>query len=60
MKKYIKIQRVCLIYIHIWLCYFRYQWSVRRFEYAQLEEAMRKHALYEGTEVEKELDLKTA
>lgn len=45
---------------YIRLRYFRYQWSARRFEYAQLEGAMRKHALYEGTEVEKELDLKTA
>lgn len=52
---------MCVSYtLNIWLCYFRYQWSARRFEYAQLEEAMRKHALYEGTEVEKELDLKTA
>ncbi|XP_023299268.2 cytochrome c oxidase assembly protein COX20, mitochondrial [Lucilia cuprina] len=38
----------------------RYQWSVHRFEYAQLEQAMRKQAMYEGTEIEKQLDLKTA
>ncbi|XP_013106970.1 cytochrome c oxidase assembly protein COX20, mitochondrial [Stomoxys calcitrans] len=38
----------------------RYQWSVRRFEYAQLERAMKQQTLYEGTEVEKQLDLKSA
>ncbi|EDW24873.1 GL24382 [Drosophila persimilis] len=38
----------------------RYQWSARRFEQQQLREAMRRQALYEGTNVEQELDLKSA
>ncbi|XP_030370462.1 cytochrome c oxidase assembly protein COX20, mitochondrial [Scaptodrosophila lebanonensis] len=38
----------------------RYQWSVRRFEQRQLQEAMRQQAMYEGTETERELDLKSA
>ncbi|KAH8402577.1 hypothetical protein KR215_001717, partial [Drosophila sulfurigaster] len=46
------------------ICYFvivyRYQWSLRRFEQQQLREAMRRQAQYEGTDVERELDLKTA
>ncbi|CAD6993938.1 cytochrome c oxidase protein 20 homolog [Ceratitis capitata] len=33
----------------------RYQWSKTRFEYQQLKEAMRKQALHEGTEVERQL-----
>ncbi|EDW59308.1 cytochrome c oxidase assembly protein COX20, mitochondrial [Drosophila virilis] len=38
----------------------RYQWSVRRFEQQQLREAMRRQALYEGTTVERDLDIKSA
>lgn len=38
----------------------RYQWSARRFEQQQLREAMRRQAQYEGTKVERELELKTA
>ncbi|XP_068153063.1 cytochrome c oxidase assembly protein COX20, mitochondrial [Drosophila tropicalis] len=38
----------------------RYQWSARRFEQQQLREAMRRQAMYEGTEKERELDLKSA
>uniref|UniRef100_A0A1A9X1B9 Cytochrome c oxidase assembly protein COX20, mitochondrial n=1 Tax=Glossina brevipalpis TaxID=37001 RepID=A0A1A9X1B9_9MUSC len=38
----------------------RYQWSMHRFEYAKLQEALRNKALYEGTDVERKLDLKSA
>ncbi|KAH8417650.1 hypothetical protein KR222_003615, partial [Zaprionus bogoriensis] len=38
----------------------RYQWSSRRFEQQQLREAMKRQVLYEGTEAEKKMDLKTA
>uniref|UniRef100_A0A1B0G853 Cytochrome c oxidase assembly protein COX20, mitochondrial n=1 Tax=Glossina morsitans morsitans TaxID=37546 RepID=A0A1B0G853_GLOMM len=38
----------------------RYQWSLHRFEYAKLQEGLRNKALYEGTDVEKKLELKSA
>uniref|UniRef100_A0A1A9VR22 Cytochrome c oxidase assembly protein COX20, mitochondrial n=1 Tax=Glossina austeni TaxID=7395 RepID=A0A1A9VR22_GLOAU len=37
-----------------------YQWSLHRFEYAKLQEGLRNKALYEGTDVEKKLELKSA
>ncbi|XP_037955570.1 cytochrome c oxidase assembly protein COX20, mitochondrial [Teleopsis dalmanni] len=33
----------------------RYQWSKTRFEYQKLQTAMRNKAMYEGTEVEREI-----
>ncbi|KAL7729958.1 hypothetical protein ACLKA6_009260 [Drosophila palustris] len=38
----------------------RYQWSLRRFEQQQLREAMRLQSQYEGTQKERDLDLKSA
>lgn len=51
--------KVNLFYI-IYNALHRYQWSARRFEQQQLREAMRRQAQYEGTKVERELELKTA
>jgi len=39
--------------------YCRYTWSKRRFEYQQLQAAMKNKALFEGTDVERQLDIKT-
>ncbi|XP_036323537.1 cytochrome c oxidase assembly protein COX20, mitochondrial isoform X1 [Rhagoletis pomonella] len=33
----------------------RYQWSKKRFEYQQLQEAMRKQSIYEGTDLERQI-----
>ncbi|CAD7078868.1 unnamed protein product [Hermetia illucens] len=37
----------------------RYEWSKKRFQYQQLQMAMKKQALYEGTAVENEIEKKT-
>ncbi|XP_067627995.1 cytochrome c oxidase assembly protein COX20, mitochondrial [Eurosta solidaginis] len=34
----------------------RYQWSKKRFEYAQLKEAMRRKSTYEGTDIERQVE----
>ncbi|XP_052867300.1 cytochrome c oxidase assembly protein COX20, mitochondrial [Anopheles cruzii] len=36
----------------------RYAWSKQKFDMAQLQEALKQQALYEGTEKERELDVK--
>ncbi|XP_055375625.1 cytochrome c oxidase assembly protein COX20, mitochondrial [Condylostylus longicornis] len=43
----------CSTLIYWFTC--RYNWSKQRFHYNKLQAAMKQHALYEGTEKEKEM-----
>lgn len=40
--------------------HFRYQYSQKKFFYSQLQTAMKKQAVYEGTAMEEEMKLKKA
>lgn len=54
----VAVASFAIVTLSYW-CHCRYQYSVTKFEYAQLKAGMRSHLLYEGTEKEKALQEST-